>query len=58
MWGALWLYKATGERKYLQDAERKYRASGGGGIARVFSWDDKRAGSQVYAKHVISELKA
>ncbi|CAK8692880.1 unnamed protein product [Clavelina lepadiformis] len=47
VWGALWLYKATGERKYLDDAKNKYVEFGGGETPIMFSWDDKRAGSQV-----------
>ena len=60
VWGALWLYRATGERSYLDDAIQKYQQFGGGNTPRMFSWDDKRAGSQVQMKRKflgITELK-
>ncbi|CAK8692882.1 unnamed protein product [Clavelina lepadiformis] len=55
IWGALWLYKATGEGKYLDDAKSKYRQFGGGNIPYMFSWDDKRAGSQVLIANLTGE---
>ena len=42
-WGALWLYRATGEAKYLQMARNNYA----NGVSKLFSWDDKWPGSQV-----------
>ena len=42
-WSAIWLYQATGESKYLTDAEAN-RASGS---AWGDSWDDKTASTNV-----------
>ena len=42
-WGAAWLYKATGEQQYLQDAQTHYAHEPAWG----FSWDEKTAGNHV-----------
>nr|XP_026691225.1 uncharacterized protein LOC100175432 [Ciona intestinalis] len=57
VWGALWLYKATGMRSYLEDAKRKYDQYGQGNTPIMFSWDDKRAGSQVLLANFTGEAK-
>jgi len=48
-WGAIWLYHATGESHYLQDAEKVYgdccsTTTGGFSSGDGFSWDNKKAG--------------
>lgn len=43
VWAAVWLYKATGNRDYLEYAEKNYRE----GPAWAFCWDEKWAGAQV-----------
>lgn len=53
VWGALWLYRATGFNSYLVDAKSKYQQFGGGNTPKMFSWDDKRAGSQVNVNQII-----
>ena len=48
-WAAAWLYRATGEKSYLNDAEKKYVDFGLNDRPSEFSWDDKNAGVQVCA---------
>ncbi|CAL4212594.1 unnamed protein product, partial [Meganyctiphanes norvegica] len=44
-WSACWLYYATGESIYLNDAKRHWNDFGmNKGDATGFSWDDKTAG--------------
>jgi len=43
VWGAIWLYKATNDYYYLEQAEILYEEAKFYS-PRVFSWDDKRAG--------------
>lgn len=43
-WGALWLYKATGDNTYLQKAEANYSEPD---YLWSFVWDDKRYGNMV-----------
>uniref|UniRef100_H2YUQ7 Endoglucanase n=1 Tax=Ciona savignyi TaxID=51511 RepID=H2YUQ7_CIOSA len=57
VWGALWLHRATGARSYLEDAKRKYQQYGQGNTPKLFSWDDKRAGSQVLLANFTGEAK-
>ena len=47
VWGAIWLYKATGDQAYLNKAISYYDEFGFGGKTQFFSWDDKIAGAQV-----------
>jgi endoglucanase len=52
VWGALWLYQATGEKAYLQKAEAAYDAiqsSDGPGkpYKWTMSWDDKSYGAYI-----------
>ncbi|KAK3104208.1 hypothetical protein FSP39_025314 [Pinctada imbricata] len=42
-WGMAWLYKATNESSYLQDAKSMYQ----GGTAWAQSWDNKLLGTSV-----------
>ena len=42
-WGSMWLYKATGEDKYLAEARKWFDGSADWGM----SWDDKIVGCQV-----------
>ena len=44
VWGAAWLYKATGESEYLSKAESYYTQFGLDELTGVFSWDDKAVG--------------
>ncbi|MBX9585016.1 MAG: glycoside hydrolase family 9 protein [Gemmataceae bacterium] len=48
VWGAAWLYKATGEASYLSKAETLYAARfAGQTMTWTHSWDDKRYGSAI-----------
>lgn len=42
-WGAAWLYKATGDSKYLTKAEKQFTSQ----TPTEFSWDNKNAGLQI-----------
>ena len=44
VWGAAWLYKATGDSAYLNKAEKYYNEFDLGGKIGIFSWDDKTVG--------------
>uniref|UniRef100_F6S7X2 Endoglucanase n=1 Tax=Ciona intestinalis TaxID=7719 RepID=F6S7X2_CIOIN len=56
IWGAAWLYRATGEQRYLNDATRQYlRASGPYLVEREFSWDRKMIGVQVLMANLTGE---
>jgi hypothetical protein len=47
-WGAAWMYRATGEQKYLNDAARFQSEFGQvNGRPAQFGWDDKTAGFQI-----------
>ncbi len=52
VWGALWLYRATGEPPYLAKAKTEYNALASGGAGNLpyrwtISWDDKSYGCYV-----------
>ena len=47
VWGAIWLYKATGNKVYLDKAVSYYDQFGFGSKKQFLSWDDKLAGAQV-----------
>lgn len=49
VWGALWLYRATGDVSYLEKAESEYAAMIAVPVDRVhsYSWDNKTYGSFV-----------
>ena len=48
IWGALWLYKATGDASYLTKAQNYYDDAGYVyWSSSMFSWDDKKAGIKV-----------
>ncbi|EMS66848.1 Endoglucanase 13 [Triticum urartu] len=54
LWGAAWLYEATGDQDYLDYVARNADAFGGTGWAvREFSWDNKYAGVQVLLSKVL-----
>jgi len=44
VWGAAWLYKATGDSTYLKKAEKYYNDFSLAGQTGIFSWDDKTVG--------------
>ncbi|CAG0886958.1 unnamed protein product [Darwinula stevensoni] len=56
-WAAAWLYRATGETSYLNDAESKYVEFGQDGQPSEFSWDDKNAGVQVLLAEITGNEK-
>nr|CAB3263035.1 uncharacterized protein LOC100186903 [Phallusia mammillata] len=47
LWGAMWLYKATGEVSYLNTVENRYDQYGANSVPGEFSWDNKYAGVQI-----------
>ena len=47
VWGAIWLYKATGDQAYLDKAVSYYDQFGFQYSTKFFSWDDKIAGAQI-----------
>ncbi len=47
LWGALWLYRATGEDIYLTKAQEAWDEFNLGVGADWFIWDDKKAGAYV-----------
>ncbi len=47
MWGAAWLYKATGNTSYLNKAETYYQEQFGGLGFGTQNWDDKTYGAAV-----------
>ena len=56
-WGAIWLYRATGEAAYLSKAKQEYQAISGGGAGNHpyqwgLSWDDKSYGCYVLMAEV------
>lgn len=56
LWGATWLYRATGDQKYLQYAIDNAESMGGisWGV-KEFSWDTKYAGVQVLLSKVLMD---
>lgn len=46
-WSAAWMWRATGESKYLEEFQSHWQEFGLGGRPQEFSWDDKKAGLQV-----------
>ncbi|KAJ1692647.1 hypothetical protein LUZ63_009345 [Rhynchospora breviuscula] len=52
LWAAAWLYQATGDLKYLRYATDNGQKFRGYGDPTYFSWDDKRAGTQVLLSRV------
>ncbi|XP_022958869.1 endoglucanase 14-like [Cucurbita moschata] len=54
LWAAVWLYRATGDRAYLD-----YLGGSGnvGGTRTMFSWDDKFAGVQILAAKLVLDGK-
>ncbi|KAG7167413.1 Endoglucanase E-4-like 3, partial [Homarus americanus] len=45
LWGALWLYRATGDDTYLTKAQEAWDEFNLGEDPMEFSWDDKKVGS-------------
>jgi len=57
VWGAAWLYKATGEESYLSKAEKLYQDFDMGGTPSEFGWDDKKAGVQILMYELTGDSK-
>ncbi|MDG9667268.1 glycoside hydrolase family 9 protein [Hahella sp. CR1] len=61
VWSALWLYRATGEASYLQQAKQEYQKLGGEGQQDVkaykwgHAWDNKAYGSYVLMAQITGE---
>ena len=55
VWGALWLYKATGESDYLEKAKKYYDDFNLNGEKGVFSWDDKNLGNHALLAELTDE---
>ena len=55
VWGAAWLYKATGDETYLTKAKQYYQQFNLGGQTGVFSWDDKIVGVHVLMAELTGE---
>ncbi|PVD35339.1 hypothetical protein C0Q70_02299 [Pomacea canaliculata] len=51
VWGAAWMYKATGDVSYLRDAEARYQSWPAWG----FSWDEKQFGNQILLYELTSK---
>ena len=57
MWGALWVYKATGDNTYLEKAENFYNQFGYQYKTSVFSWDEKTPGAQILLAQLTGDDK-
>ena len=55
VWGAAWLYKATGEAAYLNKAKQYYNQFGLSSQTGVFSWDDKNVGVHALMAEITGE---
>nr|CAB3262581.1 uncharacterized protein LOC100180615 [Phallusia mammillata] len=56
-WGALWLYKATGEDVYLNIAKNRLDKNPNKDAITTFNWDDKRIGALVLLAELTDENK-
>jgi endoglucanase len=53
VWGATWLYKASGDNSYLQYLIKNANTLGGATTTvNSFDWDNKYAGAQVLIAQV------
>jgi len=57
VWGAAWLYKATGDVAYFNKAKQYYTQFGLEGKIGVFSWDDKTVGVHALMAEFTGESK-
>ena len=57
VWGAAWLYKATGDVKYFNKAKKYYDDFSLAGKKGVYSWDDKTAGVHVLMAEFTGDKK-
>merc|ERR1711963_798597 len=57
VWGAAWLYKATGDVAYFNKAKQYYDDFGLEGKKGVFSWDDKTVGVHALMAEFTGEKK-
>ncbi|KAG7165868.1 Endoglucanase E-4-like 18, partial [Homarus americanus] len=55
LWGALWLYRATGDDTYLTKAQEAWDEFNLAEDALQFSWDDKKAGAYALGSMVDSD---
>ena len=57
-WGALWLYRATGETKYLEKFEELISSDGAySSCNRPISWDEKYPGAYILAAQILKDEK-
>jgi len=54
-WGAAWLYRATGDEKYMNDVKAHWAEFGLGAKPQEFGWDDKKAGLQILLAKLTQE---
>ncbi|PSN31180.1 hypothetical protein C0J52_21511, partial [Blattella germanica] len=57
VWGAVWLYKATGDKTYLNKAEQLYSQFGMGTWNGDFGWDQKISGVEVLLSQITKNSK-
>lgn len=57
VWGAVWLYKATGQQHYLDKAKQYYDEFGLWTDNNVISWDDKTAGVKILLAELTGEQR-
>ena len=57
IWGAAWMYRATGKTEYLDKAKKYYSQFSMSGRASMFDWDNKRAGCQLLMAILTKEPK-
>ena len=57
VWGAAWLYKATGDVSYFNKAKKYYNDFSLEGQTGVFSWDDKTVGVHALMAEFTGEKK-
>merc|ERR1712015_155358 len=57
VWGAAWLYKATGDVSYFNKAKKYYNDFNLEGQTGVFSWDDKTVGVHALMAEFTGESK-
>ena len=56
-WSALWIYKATGNQSYLEQAEKHYQDFDLGTFSEEFSWDQKKIGVNLLLSEILNDTK-